>query len=410
MQNIICEPSVTVGLTIFLTLDFYLNMKKIVITLLILISSKILFSQQTSVNTINSKILDEERTIRIHLPKSYDKEKSFPLILTFDGEYMFYSLIGNTELLLATDKIPEVIVVGIDQNYKDSTNSFIRWQDCNYSSKTGKPIDKGIKFKRFITDELIPYLTDKYKVGTYKTLSGHSLTATYSNFFLSDSPVFNSFILVSPYISETISEKIISALSGNNNIVSYYISTGEFDLRGHIKTVNILDSTINANIINTNTEYSFNNFDEETHYSLINRSLPYGLKSAFRDYQLITDKEIKSERDLLTFLKEKYKRIYHKYGINLPIREDDIDALYWEAEEREDWKSLKEIGEFSIKIYPEYADGYFMLSQVEENNKNYRSALELYKKGFSKLGNDVLNRDDFYRDLVVSAILCKWNF
>jgi predicted alpha/beta superfamily hydrolase len=374
-------------------------MKKIVIALLILITPKILFSQQTLVSSIDSKILNEKRTIRIHLPKSYDKEKSFPLILTFDGEYMFYSLIGNTELLLATDKIPEVIVVGIDQNYEDSTNSYIRWHDCNYNSKTGEPIDKGVKFKKFITDELIPYLTERYKAGTYRTLSGHSLTASYSNFFLSDNSVFNSFILISPYVPKTISEKIISSLSGNNNIVSYYMSTGEFDLRGHLKTVSILDSTINASAINKGIEYSFNNFDKETHYSLINRSLPYGLKTVFRDYQIITDKEVKSEKDLLAFLKEKYKRINNKYGINLSIRKDDLEALYWEAEEREDWRSLKEIGEFSIKIYPEYADGYFMLSEVEENNKNYSSALELYKKGFSKLGDDVLNKDDFYRDL-----------
>jgi predicted alpha/beta superfamily hydrolase len=374
-------------------------MKKIVIALLILITPKILFSQHTLVNSIDSKILNEKRTIRIHLPKSYDKEKSFPLILTFDGEYMFYSLIGNTELLLATDKIPEVIVVGIDQNYEDSTNSYIRWHDCNYSSKTGEPIDKGVKFKKFITDELIPYLTERYKAGTYRTLSGHSLTATYSNFFLSDNSAFNSFILISPYVPKTIFEKIISSLSGNNNIVSYYMSTGEFDLRGHLKTVSILDSTINASTINKGIEYSFNNFDKETHYSLINRSLPYGLKTVFRDYQIITDKEVKSEKDLLAFLKEKYKRINNKYGINLSIRKDDLEALYWEAEEREDWRSLKEIGEFSIKIYPEYADGYFMLSEVEESNKNYSSALELYKKGFSKLGDDVLNKDDFYRDL-----------
>jgi hypothetical protein len=177
------------------------------------------------------------------------------------------------------------------------------------------------------------------------------------------------------------------------------MSTGEFDLRGHLKTVSILDSTINASAINKGIEYSFNNFDKETHYSLINRSLPYGLKTVFRDYQIITDKEVKSEKDLLAFLKEKYKRINNKYGINLSIRKDHLEALYWEAEEREDWRSLKEIGEFSIKIYPEYADGYFMLSEVEENNKNYSSALELYKKGFSKLGDDVLNKDDFYRDL-----------
>ena len=83
----------------------------------------------------------------------------------------------------------------------------------------------------------------------------------------------------------------------------------------------------------------------------------------------------------------------------MSIREDDLDAIYWLAEEREDWNSLKEIGEFSVNIYPEYSDGYFMLSAVEEQNKNYEKALNLYQKGYEKLTDDVLNKKDFYRHI-----------
>lgn len=373
-------------------------MKKILI-ILILTVSKTLFCQKTLVETFESKILNEKRTIRIHIPKSFEKTENFPLILTLDGEYMFYNLIGNSELLLATEKIPESVIVGIDQNYFDSTKIWARNNDCSYNSKNAELKGKGIKFKEFIEKELVPYLTDKYKAGNYKVLAGHSFTATYPNFFLFDNSVFNSYILLSPYLPESISQKIIDKLSNNNKFLSYYISTSEYDLSEHLKTIKKIDSTLTKIVFNPKTEYTFNNFKGETHYSLINRSFPFALKAIFKDYQIITDKEIEAEKDLLVYLKNKYTKIKKHYGINLSIREDDLDAIYWLAEEREDWNSLKEIGEFSVNIYPEYSDGYFMLSAVEEQNKNYEKALNLYQKGYEKLTDDVLNKKDFYRHI-----------
>ena len=373
-------------------------MKKILI-ILILTVSKTLFCQKTLVETFESKILNEKRTIRIHIPKSFEKTENFPLILTLDGEYMFYNLIGNSELLLATEKIPESVIVGIDQNYFDSTKIWARNNDCSYNSKNAELKGKGIKFKEFIEKELVPYLTDKYKAGNYKVLAGHSFTATYPNFFLFDNSVFNSYILLSPYLPESISQKIIDKLSNNNKFLSYYISTSEYDLSEHLKTIKKIDSTLTKIVFNPKTEYTFNNFKGETHYSLINRSFPIALKAIFKDYQIITDKEIEAEKDLLVYLKNKYTKIKKHYGINLSIREDDLDAIYWLAEEREDWNSLKEIGEFSVNIYPEYSDGYFMLSAVEEQNKNYEKALNLYQKGYEKLTDDVLNKKDFYRHI-----------
>jgi len=372
-------------------------MKRLLV-ILTLILSKTLFSQETIVETFNSEILDEERVIRIHMPKTFDKSERFPLILTLDGEYMFYNLVGNSELLLATEKIPETVIVGIDQNYEDSTKKYARWQDCDYDPKKGELRGKGINFKKFITQELIPYLTNKYKIGNYKVLAGHSLTASYALFLLEDA-TFTSFIALSPYIFKSISPKIIDKLSKGNPFLSLYVSTGEYDLRGHLKTIKKLDSVLNAEIANLKTQYMFNNFKKETHYSLINRSFPVALQAIFKEYQLITEEEIEFEKDLLVFLKSKYKKIKEHYDIDLPIREDDLETIYWVAEEREDWELLKRIGEFSVANFPSYSDGYFMLSSVAEQNKNYTKALELYQKGYSRLGDDVLNKVDYYKHI-----------
>lgn len=373
-------------------------MKNIHILLFLLANSSAI-AQQTLIDTIESKILNKKRTIRIHIPKSYEQIDKLPLILTLDGEYMFYNLIGNSELLLATEKIPETIIVGIDQNYQESSNKFARWQDCNYDSKTGELQNKGIKFKNFIDKELIPYLTNKYKIGKYKVLAGHSLTASYSNFFLFKHSSFNSFILISPYIPEILSSKIKMKLNSNQKFLTYYISTSEFDLRNHTKTIQKLDSSITNITLHKNTQYKFDSFKQEKHYSLINRSLPSALQFIFQEFELITDEDIENEKDLLFYLNKKYAKIKEQYDIDLSIRTDDIDALYWALEEREDWKGLEELGKFSITTYPNYADGYFMLSTVAEQKKDFKTALKQYEIGYSKLGKDVLNKNDFYTEI-----------
>ncbi|PXX98765.1 hypothetical protein DF185_15410 [Marinifilum breve] len=374
-------------------------MKKAILLLLALIPSQI-FSQQTLVKIFKSEVLNENRTIRIHLPKSYDSSNvNYPLAITLDGEYMFYNLVGNAELLLANNKIPEMVIVGIDQNYKDNAEKYARWQDCNYNSETTELKDKGVNFEKFINTELISYLSKNYKAGKYKILAGHSLTASYSNFLLSNKSAFNAFILLSPYMPASLSQKVSNNLWKTDKNLSYYISTSDYDLRGHSSSIAKFDSLLHTKQLDPKVTYTINKFKKETHYSLINRSFPKALMNCFQEFQLITDDELENEKDLLAYLKNKYTKIKQLYDLSLPIRKDDIESIYWIAEDREDWNLLKRIGDFSIELYPDYADGYFMLSTVEEQNQNYEMALQLYKKGYDKLGDDVLNKSDFYRDI-----------
>jgi predicted alpha/beta superfamily hydrolase len=99
---------------------------------------------QTDVDIlINSKILNAERKIKIHLPKSFktSKEKSYPLILVLDAENTFYLTTGNTELMSDPDPdfstIPEAIVVGIYQDYFIN-GEYVRGTDSMWDTSTGK--------------------------------------------------------------------------------------------------------------------------------------------------------------------------------------------------------------------------------------------------------------------------------
>ena len=120
-------------------------MRKFKLLLLFLVLGLNLNAQTDFDVTLNSKILDTERKIKIHLPKSYeeDTDKTYPLILVLDAEHTFYFTVGNTEIMYDPDPdfeiIPETIVVGIYQNYSldGTTYNYVRGTDHSPIFRTG---------------------------------------------------------------------------------------------------------------------------------------------------------------------------------------------------------------------------------------------------------------------------------
>jgi predicted alpha/beta superfamily hydrolase len=54
-------------------------------------------------------------------------------------------------------------------------------------------------FRRFVVDELLPFLAERYRVGRPKVLVGHSLTGLFGvHLLLCEPPVFDAYLLASP--------------------------------------------------------------------------------------------------------------------------------------------------------------------------------------------------------------------
>ena len=118
-------------------------------------------------DTILSKILNQNRSIDIQLPRSYDNdlEKKYPLMIVLDGDYMFNLVSGSVDYLSYWGDIPENIVVGINQ-----INS--RFQDTSVlDNVSALPISSTALFFDFISNELIDYLEKEYRISEFKIIS-----------------------------------------------------------------------------------------------------------------------------------------------------------------------------------------------------------------------------------------------
>ena len=104
-------------------------MKNNLLSILIILSSTFLFSQNIETKKFNSEILQNDRYLKIYVPPSYTVQtsKQYPLTIVLDAEYLFDMYVGNSILFASKDKAPEQIIVGVNQNYNGE-----RYQDCSY--------------------------------------------------------------------------------------------------------------------------------------------------------------------------------------------------------------------------------------------------------------------------------------
>ncbi|WP_321372224.1 alpha/beta hydrolase-fold protein [uncultured Draconibacterium sp.] len=172
-------------------------MKKLTLLTSLILSSIILFSQEIKlgfIDSINSKVLNENRRIMIKLPKGYaETEKSYPVIYRLDGDIdLFSETIGTINRLAYIDElIPEMIVVMIENT--DRNRDMMPTKTGFFNTEPGAE-----KFKNFFDYELVPFINKSFRTTNEKILCGQSLSAIFTLYhFLTNTNAFNSYIVCS---------------------------------------------------------------------------------------------------------------------------------------------------------------------------------------------------------------------
>lgn len=181
---------------------------KIVLSAVLLICS-LLSNAQTKdfvlgkIETINSTVLNEERTLNIYLPAGYDANQSYPVIYLLDGsaDEDFIHVVGlvqygNYDWIKMVSKSIVVGIANVDRK-RDFTFPTTIEQDKKDFPTTGS----SEKFINFIEKELQPFIQSKYKTTDSKTIIGQSLGGLLATEILYKKPtLFSNYIIVSPSI------------------------------------------------------------------------------------------------------------------------------------------------------------------------------------------------------------------
>ncbi|MBU2940907.1 esterase [Lacinutrix sp. C3R15] len=356
-------------------------MKALIYAILLLFTFQ--FTQaQVQYETIDSQKLNDVRQIKIQLPRGYDEDtnKNYPLIVVFDGDYMFEIVAGNVDYYSYWEDMPEAIVIGVNQS---STRS----EDTSYSEQSSMPIDTGADFFEFVGMELIPYIEKSYRTENFNVAIGHGETANFINSFLfKASPLFQAYISISPDLATNMKTYLPERLQGFETKLFYYLATSTNDVKFIKEKTEALHANLSA-LDNKNVLYNFDTFEGPSHYALPAHAVPKALESIFLVYQPISKKEyketiLKLEGSPVTYLLEKYQTIEDLFGIKKPILVNDFKAIAAAINKSEQYNYYEELGKLARKQYPETMLGNYYMARFYEETNDPKKAMKTYQSAY----------------------------
>lgn len=363
------------------------------ILLVFVLSTNIVYSQLDSLSTsnnkaflINSKILDESRSIWIHLPSDYNSAtKTYPVIYLLDGEGSFSYTSELVDYLSGYDRnrIPELIVVGIHNidRTRDFTpiHSLVSF-DGKIDSARMAATGGGVKFLQFIQNELVPYIEENYRTQPYRILAAHSLAGLFGLYAMEKSPeLFQSTILMSPAI-----------YGGNDQVLKDFGSFLKLhpDLKGKL-----FISLGNENMQNINSiikqlklatlksfDWTFRKYEDENHFSVTYKSMYDGLKFIFRSWFVdnysninMTNKDIELH----------FTRLSDEFGYLIKPTEDFVNNCGYKQLRSGNIDIAIEIFKKNIGNYPNSFNVYDSMGEAYMAKGEKKLAIENYEKSIS---------------------------
>ena len=167
-----------------------------------------------------SKVFENTRTLRVLVPPGYrrNRTKIYPVLYLNDGQNLFHVRTAQTRNsewgidetykdLLAYREIEPIIIVGIDNAGPSvRVNEYLPYKDKFLDSPLLNPL--GEKYPEFLTDEVMPFIENKYRVkkgAEFTGLGGASYGALIALYTAIKKPnTFGHLLLESPslYVDE----------------------------------------------------------------------------------------------------------------------------------------------------------------------------------------------------------------
>lgn len=151
-------------------------------------------------DSVFSKVLNEQRHIRIHLPDEYlpGFPARFDVIYILDGEAHFSDFLYIYNFARDQNFIPPLILISVPNTYTKDGNM----RDRDFTPERTSDNDKSggaDNFVSFFRDELIPYISKKLPVSGDNSLFGHSLGGLFTMYVLLKEPgLFSSYYCSDP--------------------------------------------------------------------------------------------------------------------------------------------------------------------------------------------------------------------
>ncbi|MEG3757520.1 alpha/beta hydrolase-fold protein [Pseudoalteromonas carrageenovora] len=330
------------------------------------------YTQQ--IHTINSAVLNEERTVVVQLPKSYqaNPNKVYPVIYRLDGAGNIPLISAVMERLQNDNRAPEVIIVAVE-----NTNRLRDFYPTVNKEPQG-PVGEGggaAKFLVFIEQELMPLINKSYRTHNYNVIAGASAAGVFALYTMqANQDLFQAHIAYSPAVwwnygaSVKATKAFINKSKNLNNYV--YINIGE-EAGIMRERYNELQQALESNNL-PNLRFFSDAFDGVSH----NLTSVAGSFNAYHNLFLPKQMPISDLTDDVTSIDAYYQNLSQQWGEQIAPSDRAVRSLGYNLTGSKQFTRAIKVFKYNIKNHPKSVDAFSALSYGYEMQGDTRQALK----------------------------------
>lgn len=345
--------------------------------------------------SVRSVILDEDRTIQIALPSSYaanHEHTRYPVLYLLDGQMFFQTVTAAVGYLSAdaSPHIPEMIVVGItsQQRVRDSSPSRSLKGPLGKIEPVYEVSGGADRFLRFLTEELVPYIDERYSTSGYRVLVGYSFTGlTVMHSLFTQPRSFNAYLAIDPswwwddYLLEREARSFIASASVERRDLFVTTTTNNPppEFFPELRYVDTLAGMLAATPVR-GLRFGIKIYDDETHHSLTLRSVYDGLTHIFQGFAPGLDSlYAHPER-----LEDQYRSLSGRLGTSVFLGQGLID--YFGGVFLETYPDVEKailFFDLNARHYPGSSDAWRRLAEGYVAKGDHSKAIESYRRSLA---------------------------
>lgn len=353
--------------------------------------------------TLDSRVLDEKRTLLVSLPKGYGETMiDYPVLyLLYGGQVRGYfaEAVHIVDRLQEAGLIPQPIIVGVKNvdRYRDNLPVGRRGEEGGAEN-----------FLRFFTDELIPFVDASYRTKDFRILVGPQAGASFGLYALLEQPgLFRVNIVTNPFWNQSVREYLLTRSEEFFRLDGplenfFFVRSGTRD--DNEATLEYLDKLVA--VVGEGGRPGFTIVLDEPAADEADSAIPSpglraGLKTYFKDYPLPEETEITGLEDIEAY----YRALSRDYGYEVDIPERTLIMEADELQRKMRAEEAETIYQYVITRYPHNLDSYIRLAEMHRRLGDYDKSIAYYEEFLARRPEPMIQRrlDELRRYVHASA-------
>ncbi len=328
--------------------------------------------------TLHSRILNEDRTLLVNLPRGYDETTiHYPVLYVLYGGQVrgyFAESVHIVDRLQEADLGPQLIIIGVKNvdRYRDNL-------PVNRNGEEGGAEN----FLKFFTDELIPFVDNSYRTKDFRILLGPQAGASFSLYALMEQPdLFRVNIITNPFWNRSAAEYLLTRAEDffnregpSKNFLFVTCNTSD-DNEATMECLHRLAVIVEAGKKSDLTMILNPLVVKEADSLIPPPGLREGLTAYFEKYRFPEEAEIDGLKDLEQY----YRALSQDYGYEVDIPEFVLIRQGDRLEEEQKFEEAGVMYEYVLRQYPHDLNSYQRLAELHRRRGDYDQAINYYEQ------------------------------